>query len=168
MLSSVEQAFVGREEIRAPLKMPAWEARGDRLHIYPSYVLVLTSMSFAIIFLAQRNSTLGGSLKFWQGSGWFCMRFHFFIKASFLQTLRVGIISRKAIFQYFSSWLFYFRSAALLSVSFTSNSNFSFKIVWLASVHQALLKSEILPLRSLFVGFSRLIICQTDALTIGM
>ena len=26
MLSSVEQAFVGREEIRAPLKMPAWEA----------------------------------------------------------------------------------------------------------------------------------------------
>ena len=28
MLSSVEQAFVGRDEIRAPLKTPAWEARG--------------------------------------------------------------------------------------------------------------------------------------------
>ena len=27
MLSSVEQAFVGRDEIRAPLKTPAWEAR---------------------------------------------------------------------------------------------------------------------------------------------
>ena len=27
MLFSVEQAFVGREEIRAPLKMPAGEAR---------------------------------------------------------------------------------------------------------------------------------------------
>ena len=26
MLFSVEQAFVGREEIEAPLKMPAWEA----------------------------------------------------------------------------------------------------------------------------------------------
>ena len=26
MLSSVEQAFVEREEIRAPLKTPAWEA----------------------------------------------------------------------------------------------------------------------------------------------
>ena len=26
MLFSVEQAFVGREEIRAPLKTPAWEA----------------------------------------------------------------------------------------------------------------------------------------------
>ena len=26
MLSSVEQAFVGREKIRAPLKTPAWEA----------------------------------------------------------------------------------------------------------------------------------------------
>ena len=29
MLSSVEQAFVGREEIRAPLKTPAWEATGE-------------------------------------------------------------------------------------------------------------------------------------------
>ena len=27
MLFSVEQAFVGREEIRAPLKTPAWEAK---------------------------------------------------------------------------------------------------------------------------------------------
>ena len=26
MLSSVEQAFVGRDDIRAPLKTPAWEA----------------------------------------------------------------------------------------------------------------------------------------------
>ena len=29
MLSSVEQAFVGRDEKRAPLKKPAWEARYD-------------------------------------------------------------------------------------------------------------------------------------------
>ena len=28
MLFSVEQAFEGRDEIRAPLKTPAWEARG--------------------------------------------------------------------------------------------------------------------------------------------
>ena len=28
MLFLVEQAFVGRDEMRAPLKMPAWEARG--------------------------------------------------------------------------------------------------------------------------------------------
>ena len=55
----------------------------DSEKLHPSYVLVLTSMSFAIIFLSQRKSTLGGFLKFWQGSGWFCMRFHFFIKASF-------------------------------------------------------------------------------------
>ena len=27
MLFSVEQAFVGRDEKRAPLKTPAWEAR---------------------------------------------------------------------------------------------------------------------------------------------
>ena len=30
MLFSVEQAFVGREEIRAPLKRPAWEAKSVR------------------------------------------------------------------------------------------------------------------------------------------
>ena len=28
MLSSVEQAFVGRDEERAPLETPAWEAKG--------------------------------------------------------------------------------------------------------------------------------------------
>ena len=33
MLSSVEQAFVGREEIRAPLKTPAWEAK-DSAELY--------------------------------------------------------------------------------------------------------------------------------------
>ena len=33
MLFSVEQAFVGREEIRAPLKTPAWEATGIRIQI---------------------------------------------------------------------------------------------------------------------------------------
>ena len=31
MLFSVEQAFVGREEIRAPLKTPAWEASGPQV-----------------------------------------------------------------------------------------------------------------------------------------
>ena len=50
MLFSVEQAFVGKDEKRAPLKTPAWEAKGylelivsptmpsasveDRLHTY--------------------------------------------------------------------------------------------------------------------------------------
>ena len=29
MLFSVEQAFVGRDEKRAPLKTPAWEANSD-------------------------------------------------------------------------------------------------------------------------------------------
>ena len=124
-------------------------------------------MSCAIIFLSQRNSTLGGSLKFWQGSGWFCMRFHFFIKASFIIDTKSWYCATKGIVS-FPSLLFRFRRAAFLSVSFTSNSNFSFKIVWLASVYLALLKSEILsPQRSLFVGFSRLLACQTGALTTG-
>ena len=36
MLSSVEQAFVGREEIRAPLKTPAWEAILNRTVVVDS------------------------------------------------------------------------------------------------------------------------------------
>ena len=51
MLFSVEQAFVGRDEKRAPLKMPAWEAistpkeqkRGDlrkNLEIYRANVVI--------------------------------------------------------------------------------------------------------------------------------
>ena len=86
----------------------------------------LTSMSFAIIiFLSQRYSTLGGSLKFCQGSGWFCMRFHFFIKASFIiDTKGLYCVTKGNIS--FSSLLFCFRRAGFLSVSFTSNSNFSF------------------------------------------
>ena len=31
MLSSAEQAFVGRDEKRAPLKTPAWEAKLRRV-----------------------------------------------------------------------------------------------------------------------------------------
>ena len=138
---------------------------GDRLHIYPSYVLALTSMSFAIILLSPRYSPLRGSLKFCQGSGWFCMRFHFFIKlTSFIIDTKGWYCVTKGNIS-FSSLLFCFRRAAFLSVSFTSDSNFSSKIVWLASVHQALLKSEIPSLqRSFFVGFSRLVVCTTCAL----
>ena len=83
-------------------------------------------------FLSQRYSTLGGSLKFCQGSGWFCMRFHFFIKASFIIDTKGWFCTTKGNIS-FPSLLFCFRRAAFLSVSFTSNSNFSLKIVWLAS-----------------------------------
>ena len=41
MLFTVEQAFVGREEIRAPLKTPAWEAMCklvlQKLHLGPAH-----------------------------------------------------------------------------------------------------------------------------------
>ena len=41
------------------LNYSCWKtACGDRLHIYTFNVLALTSMSFAIIFLSQRNNTL--------------------------------------------------------------------------------------------------------------
>ena len=40
MLFSVEQAFVGRDEMRGPLKAPAWEARVDRLNMTHKLVIV--------------------------------------------------------------------------------------------------------------------------------
>ena len=65
------------------------------------------------------------------------MRFHFLVKASFIVHTKGWYCVTKGNIS-FSSWLFCFRSAAFLSVSFTSVSNFSFEIVWLAFVHQAL------------------------------
>ena len=54
---------------------------------------------------------LSGSLKLWQGSGWFCMRLHFFIKASFIiDTKGLYCVTKGNIS--FSSLLFCFRSAA--------------------------------------------------------
>ena len=56
---------------------------------------------------------LSGSLKLWQGSGWFCMRLHFFIKASFIiDTKGLYCVTKGNIsFSYLS---FCFRSAAFL------------------------------------------------------
>ena len=56
---------------------------------------------------------LSGSLKLWQGSGWFCMRLYFFIKASFIiDTKGLYCVTKSNIS--FSSLLFCFRSAAFL------------------------------------------------------
>ena len=41
MLSSVEQAFVGRDEKRAPLKTPAWEANNLYAHYRPFHPLLV-------------------------------------------------------------------------------------------------------------------------------
>ena len=48
MLFSVEQAFVGREEIRAPLKTPAWEGnwKGDK-----SFILKVNL--YSTVFIAE-------------------------------------------------------------------------------------------------------------------
>ena len=64
------------------------------------------------------------------------MRLHFLTKASFLiDTKDLNCVTEGNIS--FSSLLFCFRSAAFL-LCLTFNSNFSFKIVWPASVHQPL------------------------------
>ena len=85
------------------------------------------------------------------------MRFHFFIKASFIIDTKGWYCVTKGNIS-FSSLLFCFRRAAFLSVSFTSNSSFSLKIVWLARVHQALLKSEIFSPQRTWEEFIRRIL----------
>ena len=55
MLFSVEQAFVGRDEIRAPLKTPAWEANK-----------VLSHNTFARLLMAvdkTRNTEHAGTFR---------------------------------------------------------------------------------------------------------
>ena len=56
---------------------------------------------------------LSGSLKLWRGIGWFCMRLHFFIKASYIIDTKGLYCVTKGIIS-FSSLLFCFRSAAFL------------------------------------------------------
>ena len=52
MLSSVEQAFVGRDEKRAPLKTPAWEAKSlctylVYVRLNSIYCIVVSSLLFS-------------------------------------------------------------------------------------------------------------------------
>ena len=102
---------------------------------------------------------LSGSLKLWQGSGWFCMRLHFFIKASFIiDTKGLYCVTKGNIS--FSSLLFCFRSAAFLLWVLLLIAIFLSKLCGQPLSINRFLKSEILPQRSLFVGFSRLLVCQ--------
>ena len=50
MLSSVEQAFVGRDETRAPLKTPAWEAsqKYPKSHPWGGGLWLLNGMTLQI------------------------------------------------------------------------------------------------------------------------
>ena len=105
---------------------------------------------------------LSGSLKICQGSVWFCMRLHFFINASFIiDTKGLYCVTKGNIS--FSSSLFSFRSAAfllwvlwvlLLIAIFLS------KLCGQPLSIDRFLRSEILPQRSFFVGFLRLLVYQ--------
>ena len=54
MLSSVEQAFVGRDEKRAPLKTPAWEAR-DEYEAEVKFCISSTPLVSAVNHMAART-----------------------------------------------------------------------------------------------------------------
>ena len=62
MLSSVEQAFVGRDEKRAPLKTPAWEAskgQDQEYFLLPKISMILKDSCrghFDSSFSANQNS----------------------------------------------------------------------------------------------------------------
>ena len=80
---------------------------------------------------------IGGSLKIWGSNGWFCIRFHFFIKTSFkIDTEGWHCVTKANIS--FSSLLLCFRSADSLSVNFISDRRFFYHSLWVASVNQAL------------------------------
>ena len=91
---------------------------------------------------------LSGSLKLVQGSGWFCMRLHFFIKASFIiDTKGLYCVTRGNIS--FSSLLFCFWSAAFLLWVLLLIAIFLSKLSGQPLSINRFLKSEILPYRIL-------------------
>ena len=55
MLFSVEQAFVGREEIRSPLKTPAGEASRCPVNLTMVKTLMLNSLRNLYLFLESLN-----------------------------------------------------------------------------------------------------------------
>ena len=91
------------------------------------YILALMSMSFRDFpFLWEM---IGGSLKIWGSNGWFCIRFHFFIKTSFKVDTTEGWQCVMKANIYFSSMLLCFRSADSLSVNFISDRRFFYPTV---------------------------------------
>ena len=60
MLFSVEQAFVGRDEIRAPLKTPAWEATyiptAGKKSLISQYDSVYSDVSSWVFYSRQKHS----------------------------------------------------------------------------------------------------------------
>ena len=93
---------------------------GGKRPLYPlAWNLVLASKKHVLChdfpFLYER---IDGSLKTWQNCGWFCMRFHFFIEASFM-ALRAGTCHERGNIS-FSSLFFCFRSADFLSVGLST------------------------------------------------
>ena len=86
---------------------------------------------------------------------------HFFVKAFFIIDTKGLVLCQER--QYFSFFLVVlFQERCFPSVNFTSNSIFFFQN-WVASLCMSInrfLKSEILPQRSLLLGFSRLLVCQ--------
>ena len=54
MLFSVEQAFVGRNEIQAPLKMPAWEASAGEIDSKG----IAPVLFFASSFMREKGSNI--------------------------------------------------------------------------------------------------------------
>ena len=87
------------------------------------------------------------------------MRLQFFIKASFIiDTKGLYCVTKGNIS--FSSLLFCFRSAAFLLWVLLLIAIFLSKLCGQPLSINRFLKSEILPQRNLFVGFSRLLVCQ--------
>ena len=87
---------------------------------------------------------LSGSLQLWRGIGWFCMRLHFFIKASFIiDTKGLYCVTKGNIS--FSSLLFCFRSAAFLLWVLLLIAIFLSKLCGQPLSINRFLKSEILP-----------------------
>ena len=87
------------------------------------------------------------------------MRLHFYIKVSFIiDTKGLYCVTKGNIS--FSSLLFCFRSAAFLLWVLLLIAIFLSKLCGQPLSINRFLKSEILPQRSLFVGYSRLLVCQ--------
>ena len=131
------QAVTGRTSI------PAWNL------VLTFYVLALTSMAFRDFpFLLEM---IGSSLKIWRSNGWFCIRFHFFIKTSFKVDIEGWYCVTK------DNISFSFQECRLPLCELCTWWKVFYHSLWVASVNQAFFEIWVASLKNILMKHWQLI-----------
>ena len=128
--------------------IPAWNL------VMTFCILALTSMYFRdFAFLLEM---IGGSLKIWRSNGWFCIRFHFFIKTSFKVDTEGWYCVTKGNIS-FSSFVVVFQECRLPLYELYIWWKVFYNSLWAAFVNQAFFEIWVASLKNILMKHWQLI-----------